>query len=103
MSGRHITGSAYERATHHGVGVRACDTPRGWRTECATHHGVDVRACDTSQGWRTTHHGVDIQETSGRREQRRGRDVSMRNVVRDNYVTGLCISCDLNALGRQCI
>ena len=27
----------YERATHHGFGVRACDTPRG-----ATHHGVDV-------------------------------------------------------------
>ena len=60
---RHITGSAYERATHHWVGVR---------------------------------------ETSGR-EQRRERDISMQNVVRDNYVYGLCISCDLNSLGRQCL
>ena len=49
QSVRHITGSAYERATHH---------------------------------------GVDVRETSGR-EQRRERDVSMENVVRDNYVKGL--------------
>ena len=31
---------------------------------------------------------VDVRETSGR-EQRRERDVSMENVVRDNYVKGL--------------
>ena len=48
---------------------------------------------------------VGVRETSGQ-EQRRERDVSMREVVRDNYVKGLCIkciSCDLNALGKQCI
>ena len=55
---RHITGSTYERATHHVLNVR---------------------------------------ETSGR-EQRRERDVSMDNVVRDNYVKGLWICCDLNAM-----
>ena len=132
---RHITWSAYERATHHGVVVRACDTSRGRRTsvrhitwsvyERATHHVVGVRACDTSLGRRTerathhgvgvlsvrhitrsayeraTHHGVDVQETSGR-EQRRERDISMRNVVTDNYVKGQCISCDPNALGSVC-
>ena len=37
---------------------------------------------------RATHHGVDVRETSGR-EQRRERDVSMQNVVRDNDVKGL--------------
>ena len=65
LSVRHITGSAYERATHHGVGVRyrACDTSQGRRTsvrhitgsayEHATHHGVGVQACDTPRGRRT--------------------------------------------------
>ena len=54
----------YERATYHGVGVlsvrhttgstyRACDIPRGRRTERATHHGVGLRACDTPRGRRT--------------------------------------------------
>ena len=48
------------------------------------------RACDTSRSAykRATHHGVDVRETSGR-DQRRERDVSMENVVRDNYVRGL--------------
>ena len=49
QSVRHITGSAYERATHQ---------------------------------W------IDVRETGGR-EQRRERDVSTENVVRDNYVKGL--------------
>ena len=99
---RHITGSAYERATHHGVGVRACDTPRGRRPERATHHGVAVRACDTSRGRRTSvRHitGSAYEKRASGREQRRERDVSMRNMVRDNYVNSLCISCDLYALG----
>ena len=45
------------------------------------------RACNTSRSAykRATHHGVDVRETSGR-EQRREHDVSMDNVVRDNYV-----------------
>ncbi len=56
-------------------------------------------ACDTSRSAykRATHHGVDVRETSGQ-EQMRERDVSMENVVRDNYVKGLWISCDPNAL-----
>ena len=86
QSVRHITGLTY----------RACDTSRDRRTqrrtERATHHGQRTE--------RATHHGVDIRETSGR-EQRRERDVSMENVVRDNYVKGLWISCDLNALAAS--
>ena len=46
------------------------------------------------------HITVGVQETSGR-EQRRERDVSMENVVRDNYVKGLWIYCDLNALAES--
>ena len=94
----------------------ACDTSRGRHTERATHHGVGVRAYDTShsQGRRTSvqhitgaaydrakHHGIGVQETSSGREQRRERDVSMENVVRDNYVKGLWISCDLNELAAS--
>ena len=47
-------------------------------------------ACDTSRSAykQATDHGVDVQETNGR-EQRRERDVSMENMVRDNYVKGL--------------
>ena len=41
-----------------------------------------------------------VQGTSGR-EQRRERDVSMEDVARDNYVKGLWINCDLNALAAR--
>ena len=51
------------------------------------------RACETSWDRRTS-----LRHISSGREQRRERDVSMENVVRDNYVKGLGISCDLNAL-----
>ena len=112
QSVRHITGSAYKR-THHGVGVRAYDTSRGRRTsvrhitgsayERATHHRVGVqsgrhvtgsayRACDTSRGRRTSvRHitGSTYEKRTSGLEQRRERDVSMENVVRDNYVKGL--------------
>ena len=47
-----------------------------------------VRHITGSAYKRATHHGVDVRETSGRK-QRRERDVSMANVVRDNYVEGL--------------
>ena len=57
--------------------------------ERATHQGVGVR--------HITRSAYEIR-TSGR-EQRRDRDVSMWNVVRDNYVKGMCISCDLKVLG----
>ena len=59
---------------------RACDTSRGLRTS--------VRHITGSEYERATHHGVDVRETSGR-EQRRERDVSMENVVRDNLVKDL--------------
>ena len=72
----------YECATHHGVGVPSVRNINGSAYERATHHGIGLRACDTSRG--STYE----RETSGR-EQRRERDVSVQNVVRDNYVKGL--------------
>ena len=111
---RHITGSAYERVTHHGVGVRACDTSRGRRTsvrqitgsayERATHHGVhvlSVRHIAGSAYERATHHGVDMLETSSGQERRREVTFQYGMWSETKYVKGLCISCDLNALGTQ--
>ena len=69
LSVRHTTWSANKRATHNGVGERACDTQRGRRRET---RGREQRACVAIQ-W--------------------------RNVARENYVKGLCIIGDLCALG----
>ena len=98
---RHITESAYERATHHGVGVRHIT---GSAYERATHHRVGVRAGDTSRCRRTSVRHITGsafgKQTSGI-ERRRERDVTMRNVVRYNYAKGMRISCDLNAQSFQ--
>ena len=66
---RHTAGSANDRATHNVVGERACDTQRSRR-----------------------------RETCGR-EQRSCVAIQWRNVARENYVKGRCVSCDLCALG----
>ena len=91
LMSREATGSTiliqwHEHATHHGVGVLACVTSRSRRTERATHHGVDVQSVRHIMGSayeRATHQWVGV------------------CVVRDYYVKGMCISCDLNALNMQ--
>ena len=73
LSVRHITWSANKRATHNGVGERACGTQRSRRRETS---GREQRACVAIQ-WLSV----------------------ARGVARENYVKGLCVSCDLYALG----
>ena len=69
LSVRHITWSSNKRATHNGVGDRACDTQRTRRRETS---GREQRACVAIQWW---------------------------SVAIENCVKGLCVSCDLYALG----
>ena len=76
LSVRHTTWSANKRATHNVVGEQACDTQRGRRTS--------VR-----------HNRVDIEK---RAVGNNGRAIQWRNVARENYVKGMCVSGDLYAL-----
>ena len=85
---RHTTWSANKRATHNAVGERACDTQRGRR--------ISVRQTTGSANERATQRSR-RRETS-RREQRACVAIQWRNVARENYVNGMCVSGDLYAL-----
>ena len=68
-----FTGSAYERATHRGVGVRACDTSRGRRT-------FNKQAIENSGASVTFQCGIWSEKTTRR-------------------VCIIIISCELNTIG----